>query len=473
MDGVGASRGSSDMAVVESRRGTWLGVLLGVAAMAAPLVVGILAPTKSPLPFVATVIVLVLVLGYVIWRARPWIRPRRRARRLDYVLAAVPLLAGVVALFLVRLVADAYGIQGSALPRAQSGWPGDLGYLMAVDLAYLAATAATVAVVVSVLGLVVLLARTHLPAGTGHQLLEGARGLPRTAEAALGRSVSNGEAPVTYATGTSDSFWRRLMSPVGWGLLAVNVVAPPVGLWLMIAGSGEVGLEAGLMVFAAAPVTGWAVLESLWRPDEELGIVMAGLRRTLVVPFVAVPASALVTFATGLLPQVGEGFERRYWPHNWNGMVPTEESSLYGWLAMATLISFTMGLLAGLAVAVAVVFPAAAIWRPQYVIKHNMMSRSKEHRASNTAAARAMSLITPLVFLIVILLKFADEGSVWWWLGILLIPVGVGVVYFVWSRQRVDHEARAKSGLQAQIPNPNDPPPTDSDHRPERGQRGA
>src|SRR5699024_1308883 len=56
------------------------------------------------------------------------------------------------------------------------------------------------------------------------------------------------------------------------------------------------------------PGVTWAVLASLWRRDEELGIVRAALLRTLVLPPLSV-AGFLPAALLALLPAVSEGFD--------------------------------------------------------------------------------------------------------------------------------------------------------------------
>jgi hypothetical protein len=253
------------------------------------------------------------------------------------------------------------------------------------------------------------------------------------------------------------------MSPACWVLFGLCAVLAVPGLWALVADAdGEMGWAGWAVLLGGASVTCWAVLQSLWRPDEQAGIVMAALWRTMTVPFVTWLPLAVLYAGIGLVPAVRERFQQHqladaYYSHEW---FPVEEHSLVGWLGLYGLIGLLTALLTGLAVSVAVVIPVTAFWKPEQMIRDNMMSNSEEHRAANTAAVRGIALLVPLIFVVVGLLVGAENGSFWWWLGIVLIPAGLALTYLVWSRQRVDHGERARwGGAFRGIPNPDDAPP--------------
>lgn len=138
--------------------------------------------------------------------------------------------------------------------------------------------------------------------------------------------------------------------------------------------------------------------------------------------------------------------------------LPAAGDSVFGWLGLSMLIGLLGALLAGLILSVAVVLPVAAFFMPERVIRDNMLNTDPAHHAANVTSVRALSLLVPLLFLIPGLLVAARQGSPWWWLGTVLIPVGLFLIYVVWNQQRVDHGRRERWGLQG-IPDPGDPPP--------------
>lgn len=422
--------------------------LLVLACLTTPILAGLLVPSRSPVPFVATLIVHLLMLVHVALLGRRWFRPKRRAQPADCGSAVVPLIAGVATLLLVLFVADEYGIRGSALPRLQQGFP------MPADLGYLGAVAVILLTIAGTLGLMVLLARTHLPP----DMLGRAARFVQASVSAPARPRSD-ESPPSYATKASDGFWKRLISPSGWVVFAICTVPSVTGLTMMVVGDSELALIGTLAVMLApVPVTAWTVLQSLWRVDMEMGIVRAALWRNTIVPFVTAVPLALVNILIALVPPVRQRFEQQWPTDTWDGLLPTEQPSLLSLAGMSALMGCTAALLAGIALSVAIVLPVTAFWKPEQFIKDNMMSTSEKHRAANTAVVRVSTILILLIFVIVSLLVLADQGSIWWWIGILLIPLGVALTYFVWSRQRVDHKKRSEWDVSG-VHNPDDPPP--------------
>ncbi|GGC55793.1 hypothetical protein IEU95_08550 [Hoyosella rhizosphaerae] len=272
-----------------------------------------------------------------------------------------------------------------------------------------------------------------------------------------------------YTTSASDGFFRRLMSPLSWvifGLTAVLVVSLP---WFVVTvAQVNFNLAGWLVILAAAPVTAWAVLESLWRPDKESGVVGAAVQRACVVPFVTVPVLVLLSFAASVVPAIRQRFESHPWPTNqyeseWtnSSILPTDGTSIMSWLAFLPIAWFFSALMAGLAIAVVVVAPVSALFTPERFIQDNKMSAKAEDRRRNTVAVRAMVFIVPLAFLSSGV-KVAEQGSGWWWIGVAALVGLVAVVYFIWATQRVDHKARAKMGAFRGVPNPADPNPDDA-----------
>ncbi|MCI2266180.1 hypothetical protein [Sediminivirga luteola] len=422
-----------------------LAVLL--ACPAVPFAVGATAPWGSPAPFFAALIVHLFACVLLLWLA--W-RIRRAGGTgrpaLAFVTAGMAVLVSIVSFLLMAYIASAYGASGAWMRlRYGVAGPSDAGYLGALAAAGLT--------VMSALWLVVVMRRPRLEAAGQ----EAASAFRRRVAAA----VAPAPRPVALAvTGPQDGFLRRLLSPSALAVWAAAALVTVAGVCAAGFGPDASALPAAAaVVLAPVPVTAWAVTQSLWRPDEELGVVMAALWRTMAVPFVTVPGLAALSFLTGLLPPVRSGFAARPWPAtSWEGPLPAAGDSVFGWLGLSVFIGLLGALLAGLILSVAVVLPVAAFFMPERVIQDNMLNTDRAHHAANVTSVRALSLLVPLLFLIPGLLVAARQGSPWWWLGIVLIPVGLFLMYVVWSQQRVDHGKRARWGVPG-ISHPNDPPP--------------
>lgn len=440
---------------------TWA---LVIVAVLAPLLAA-LFPRQSPVPFVVTLILLLVILGYVVRRAQYWLRSGRQAGRGDYVLAAVPAVGAVVAFVMVSLVADGSGIAGSALPRVLNGVRH--GVPLVTDLAYLGSLAAAVAVALSAVVLIVVLARRRVRAG----LQDVGRGAASAAKAVAAKPRQDrGLVPVTRV---SDGFWRRLMSPSVWVVFVLSAVAAVPAFWILAADpGGDLGLIGFLFVFPGVPVAAWAALQTTWRPDEHLGYMLAALARGVLVPAVTVPPLAVVHVVLTRLPvlrdrvaehQRPDAYIRHYWFSGESGAINIIDGSLAGTIFMSVLGGFAFGLIAALVMSVFVVWPVNAIRNPTGLFRDSMLRDDPSVVANNVAVVRALSVVLMLAFVIPTFMVLADDDEVLWWVGAALIPVLAWLTYFAWSRQRVDHRMRAKWGMAAGVPNPADPPPPDLD----------
>lgn len=456
--------GTTDGRAVGRRRSafvTWGLVIVGVLA---PLLAA-LVPRQSPVPFVVTLVVQLVIVGYLVRRAAYWLRSGRRAGRGDYVLAAVPAVGALPALVMVSLVADGAGIAGSALPRVLTGVRN--GVPLVTDLGYLGALAATIAVGLTAVALVVVLARRRVRAGledVGREAASAAKTV------AVKPRRDRGLVPVTHV---SDGFWRRLMSPSVWVVFGLSAVAAGPAFWMLAADpAGDLGLLGFLFVFPGVLVGGWAALQTTWRPDERLGYMLAALVRGVLVPAVTVPPLAVVHVVLTRLPvlrdrvvehQRPDAYIRHYWFSGESGAINVIDGSLVGTIFMSVLGGFAFALIAAIVMSVFVVWPVNAIRNPTGLFRDSMLNADPSVVANNVAVVRALSGVMMLAFVIPTLMVLTDSDEVLWWVGAALIPVLVGLTYFVWSRQRVDHRMRAKWGMAAAIPNPADPPPADID----------
>ena len=253
------------------------------------------------------------------------------------------------------------------------------------------------------------------------------------------------------------------MSPATWVVFGLCALFAAPGLWLIAADpEGKLGPIGWLVLLVGIPATAWAVLQSFWRPDEQWGVLMAAVIRSAVVPVITALPLGLLNLVIGLLPPFSARIEQHQIPddvylgHEW---FPLEEDGLvFQFLVQGTMGGFVMSMLAGIAITVFVVFPATAFWNPAQAIKDSMMSTKAADGAASIAAIRALALVLPLAFVIPALMVDADSDDFRWWLGVALIPIGLALGYYVWSRQRVDHQARADLGVSG-VPNPSDPLP--------------
>lgn len=114
-------------------------------------------------------------------------------------------------------------------------------------------------------------------------------------------------------TGPSDGYLRRQLSPASRVLL---VAGAAVTLGCVLAFSlGDLRADTAELLtvvatFAPVPGMAWAALASLWRRDEELGVVMGTLFRTMTVPVIATALCFLPTLLAVLLPPCGRALRR-------------------------------------------------------------------------------------------------------------------------------------------------------------------
>ncbi|SDS85425.1 hypothetical protein [Microlunatus soli] len=421
---------------------TWV---LCVAAILAPLSAPVLDDEPS-WPFWATLIVHLLAAGLLLTRAVSWLRSGARARRRDVVLAVAPAVAGLLALGLVMLGADEYGIRGSAVPRLTQG----IRSLFLTDLGYVGSVLAIIIVLASSVTLVAVLARRRLRAGWD-ELSDGVADVATAAATAAVRTRNpRGFEPKTRP---SDGFWRRLLSPSTRIVMIVNVlVAMPI-LWVLAADpDGDLVVLGFLFIFPGLPITAWAVLQTLWRPDSELGYIFAALARTMIVPAVtSLPFAVLQTVLTRLPVFVDRveqhsfhgSYIRHYWFSGESGAINVVDGSVIKTLLISMLGGYALSLLAGLVITVFVIWPAIAFLRPRALLREAQLSQRPSDLAASIASVRAQSVIAILALAIPSLMVPTDSDEVLWWIGVALIPVGVVLVYVAWRGQQIARKALA------------------------------
>ncbi len=434
------------------------GALLLVLCPGLPLVAGVFGPFGSALPFVVVLVDEFVLLAALVWSLwRRW----RRPHLLDRQFAIGASLASGVTLQLARLIADADGIRGSAVPRLRHGIP------LPLDAVYVASCLAAGLVIVC--GIVALILVIVLPAG--------ARRARERAQAPAGDSPSR-RGPVavllaaprtspelTHVTGRSDHVLRRIVSPVTFVLLVLAALASVLGL-LLAAFAGDRLAPVGLWVVVLAPavVSAWAVVESLWRADEEYGVVLAALvYRTLILPFLVAFPLWIVNLAVCLMPSVRHRFDSRPWVRSfWDGKLPETGTSMLSWVCFNALIALLLTMLGGLVLSIRVVMPVTAFAMPDRAIRDTMLSGKPEHRRQNIAAVRLLSLLLPTVFIAIALFQVYDLDDPQGRLAVVLSVAAAITTLVIWYVQRVDHRRRDRSSWHRRtLPNPHDPPPED------------
>lgn len=417
---------------------------------AIPFAMESVVPYKSLAPFYAMIVILLISAIALVafgFKWRRWAPGRAAAGALAYLWVGAAALSAVGHGVLTIVAADAYGLRGSAWPRVTGGTAlsGDIEYLVSLWLSVGVLCAACVATVLLVLS------------GRVTGLAERGRNVLST----VGQKVAEAPKPVElrYATGAQDRFLARMFSPVSRLLLLLAVISSIAAVPVAAMYDGPPA-EAAVWLILLAPmaVSLWAVIESVWRPDEQLGVALLALIRTMVVPAAAGLVLGVAAFLPAVVPALWREFPLREWPQEFFGIFETI-SSLGGWLGMNILVGFLFALMGGLFLAVGVVLPWLTFFRPDQAIRDNMLSRDPQHRRRNIAVMRALSVLLVLVFLIPGLMNWGRMYDTQWWIGAALIPFAAGLLLYVYLRQRVDHKRRRRWFMQAPVPSPSDPRP--------------
>ena len=429
-----------------------IGPVLMILVPVGTFVVGVSTSSRVAAPFAAVALLHLLVLAAAAWLAVRALRGREAWRPGDLAGPVTLAIGAGLSLFLTLALAHAVGIRGSAVPRLRQGipLPPDLPYVIAVGLAVAALlTAALAALAPPARGIIGRLrerAARRADAGAGS---------PRPAR-------DPAPAPVHHATSEADGLLARLLSPITRVLMVLGGLGSLVCLLMFSLTAQDPDtaelLTIGVVLLPALPMV-WAVLESLWRLDADLGPVMGALWRTLVGPFVITIVLVIPLLLVSVLPPVRRGFHARHMASIGDGGLVAADASVFAFLGLGALVALGTGMAGGLAVSVAVVIPAVALLRPQQMVAENEMSTDPAHRRRNVAAVRAMAAMIVMIFVFSILMVRYQHGAVPGWAVLLSLLVLVGLAVAVVLLQRVDHEARARSGTSARVENPADPRP--------------
>lgn len=188
-------------------------------------------------------------------------------------------------------------------------------------------------------------------------------------------------------------------------------------------------------------------------------------RRLLIYGPIASVVCALAVAITRSLPSttaVAEASSNPDGSHYWfdGGAFQFWEVALGG---------FILSTLFGLGVLIVIVLPFVAIRRPRDFAEQNMFDQSPKYSETNRRAGIALSFLLIVIFAIPALIIIGSDesfasgpleafanlpmffrrpqvywGDALWVIGILLIPVGLWLVWYVVRRQRVDRGRRRR-----------------------------
>ena len=277
------------------------------------------------------------------------------------------------------------------------------------------------------------------------------------------------------ASERAPSLWHTEMSWVTWALIAASVPVTVIAMFQAAEDPRGDTLWGVVMFITPGVVTAWAVLELLWAPNRTLG---AAMFRLLAVPGVAAVVSTLTIAVMYALPAMQEILAETRDHDGWHYWFGAEEGN--PWL-LSFLAGYGLGALVGLVVWVFVVLPVTAIRRPREFAEINMMSTAHEDSENNRRAGIAISFLLILLIAIPALIVggaaaasaddvvelFADAGwilqapfenlgEIAWFLGLLLIPVAIWLLWYVYVTQRVDRARRAATGMPMGLRPPRD-----------------
>lgn len=439
-----------------------VGLILLLSAPAGTLFIGRATSSLQAWPYLAIGAIHLVLLAVVVPRGIGWFRATRAPRLLDPVPALCVAAGALLSLGLTVVLAEAHGIRGSALPRLRQGIP------LAPDLPYLLAMGTAVAtLLVVLLSFVLMVRRVRSVSGAGGE----ARSAVTGSVSRLRTRIEAGPGPqnVTFA---EDGLLSRLLSPVTRVLVVVSAVVSLVALLMF--SLTEVDRDTAerltmVVVFTPAVPMLWAVLESLWRRDEELGIPMAALYRTIAGSPVIGAIALTPSLLAGLLPPVWTGFSAQHLASIGDDGLVAAGAPAVAFVGFAMLVAAAVGMVGGLVLSVGVVLPVTALFIPGVMVADNELSSKPADRRRNVASVRLLSLLILMIFVFSALIAGAEPGELRFGLAMAALAVLIVLTVAILRTQRVDHEARRRSGHSARVPNPYDPPPRDVDTPPEGG----
>jgi len=245
---------------------------------------------------------------------------------------------------------------------------------------------------------------------------------------------------------------RAHVSPVTWLMIGATI---PLTIVAMYFTALDVQGETlwGIVLFAAPTVAAvYTVLEVLWTgrgPASGMAV------RMLLVPAISAVVSAVTIAITYALPPVQQALARTRLADGWHYWFDAEEGN--PWL-LSLLAGLFLGILAGLATWVFVVLPVTAIRKPREFAQANGAGPDDGDPEAIRRTSIGFALLIVMIFLIPTLIvvgaggaqaddlgelfaglphliadPFSTPGDLTWLIGILLIPVGIGLFWYVAS----------------------------------------
>lgn len=270
---------------------------------------------------------------------------------------------------------------------------------------------------------------------------------------------------------------ERLFSGLTLPLMALTIPLAVWGVLRTAADPDDHGLFTAFLLMATPVIpVAWAVLRVLGGKEPPRSPATVSLLRVVVIPLVAAWPPAIAVAIAVHVPAVQTRILETRGDDGWRYFFGEREGALLEQAVVLTgLAGLVFGMLAALALWVAVVFPVLSWRRPMTVAGENMLDvESAEGRAAAPASARLFSLVILLVFLIPTFMVvgselssarsrgeavanaarfFAEPRDYWpdlmWSIGALLIPVGILVLVRLKRVQRPDRELRAKYRMNA------------------------
>ena len=267
---------------------------------------------------------------------------------------------------------------------------------------------------------------------------------------------------------------RSFLEPV---TLALIVLTVPLSIWGVLrtaADENDHGLLTAFLLTATATLpSAWSVIRVIWSESATVAIMIA-LLRTVLVPIIVAWPPAIAAAITVHVPAIRARIAASQGDDGWRYFLGERDGSLLGQtLGLGGLVGMIFAILTALALSVFVVLPTLAWLKPVGAAKSNMLlTDTPENRAASTVGIRLLSIVLMLTFAVPTLIIFGAEeatanslwqaferlprfviepqyyyGDVLWVLGVLLIPLGVLIIWWLLRVQRPDVAARAQLGV--------------------------
>lgn len=296
--------------------------------------------------------------------------------------------------------------------------------------------------------------------------------------------MSETTAPAEKTTFHPPGGWFRTLVPwTVWLWVGIAVVLTVISVYLGSAdGRGELGILGVYMATAVLP-TAWGVLQPMWRDFGDVPGIWLSLTRIVVIPVVAGIPVGIAAGLTVLMPVVAERIAATTREDGWHFWFGSDRGANYisDAFVLGAIGSICIAMIAGLAIAVTIVLPGIAFFNPRKFSRENLLDDSEENRAVNATASRFLAVLIFLIFavptMIVVGMNESWSGSfgemlvTWpmvftnpeyywgdalWFLGVVLVPVGIVLMFLTRAAQRPDRAARARLGVNAYGDEPDD-----------------